>query len=97
MKKNSPGCTCCKPVVFGNQQLWTLANIKTGAGYLTYNGMGQVLPGTTDADITMDVPEWVQVVNVAVAGVPDITGNYGSAVLDSGLATHPVGFYHELS
>jgi hypothetical protein len=54
MKRNSPGCTCCQPIVFGNQTLWVLNDVSHA---LTNN-----LTGFNDATL-QDVPTWVIIVN----------------------------------
>ena len=103
MKKNSPGCTCCQPVVFGNQQLWILDIIRTGAGYNAHRGKGYLERGTFHNSPTgaydtmiMDAPAWLYTVNSTVASVPDDAQMHIGQVISSEYARSPIGFYHEL-
>ena len=54
MKRNSPGCTCCQPIVFGNQSLWVLDDVSHA---LTNNPTG------FNEATMQDVPTWVIIVN----------------------------------
>lgn len=97
MKKNSPGCTCCKPTVFGSQSLWVLDDVEyIGATIVGMDPYRATIETTSFNFETLQVqPEWMVHVNtwgdvnyfIEKGTDPGYIG--GERVL----AAH--GFYHE--
>lgn len=93
MKRNSPGCTCCKPHIFGNQHLWDVdlihamkempleaAFVRGGLAYSQLSGG--------------DLPDWVIIVNSwgTISHVDiDRAGPMGGALAEN------MGFNHEFA
>ena len=92
MKRNSPGCTCCQPAIFGNQSLWALGQVISAREVLSYawggGGLGLELVG---AVMPAPLPDWVIIVN-SWGTVSHIDIDAGGAAL-----TGNTGFNHEFA
>ena len=101
MKRNSPGCTCCKPHIFGNQHLWGIGLILAG-----HSGVEPDLEiGVAGSHLDRggfaysqvrgdDLPDWVIIVNSwgTISHVEiDGAGPMGGAL------TENMGFNHEFA
>ena len=97
MKKNSPGCTCCKPTVFGSQALWVLDDVEyTGAtivGVPPYQTMAKTT--SFNFETVQAQPEWM--IHVNTWGDVDYFTEKGIApsYIGGDKAEMAHGFYHE--